>query len=161
MKYFKLAAVLISFLIVFLVGCKDDNGAESDIISFKLNGQTVEITKGFSDLGNVPYMSLMDSALCVFGTDDNTTYPDEPSVYAYLYVDDNTSGTYAIDLISFGYITETISYNPVGSFTIIINEVNPIGEYSSGTFEGQVSDGNNITDGYFKVIRIANDQCPG
>ena len=132
-----------------------------DVISFMIDGQDVNFVKGFTDYGNVPFYNTCSGTIMIIGTAGNDiSINDEPENFVILAVNGVTSGTYYDANTLFGYMTTMDIYDNEyeTTFTVQINNVNPVGEYTSGTFSGQVKDekDNNftITDGYFNVVRL-------
>lgn len=148
----------------------DDNGCSDCVISFTMDGTSYSFTKGYNDISGPPEGSI----------DDTETTP----VYTYLAAvpSDATDQSEYVMIMFFlkdggnetdgiiGYNEEAIIFQSRIDGTVYDDDINTedfeititensgdVGSTIEGTFEGSLGNGTSISNGYFKVERVADN----
>ncbi|MBN1525157.1 MAG: hypothetical protein JW904_11770 [Spirochaetales bacterium] len=156
MKKF-LVVLFVLVVLSIVVSCEPPvTNAAKDTITFKLNGATVTLTKGFIANGGVPsFCEVADGGpLLVYLGSDVEIDASEPNAYMVIYYPGDAAGDFTD--VYFEYNNNSAGLHVLGNVSGTLDSQGDVGTYSTGTFSGAGFDGLNtytITGGKFNIVR--------
>ena len=171
MKYIRFLFVLslIIFTSLFFIGGScTDTSIQNDVV-FTVDGQPVTFDKGILDSEDEPF-AVQDTILgytYIYASPESASdilnLPDNYILIRVLTTDTGSWQLAAVVILAVMYYEDGVQYiaiTPGDTTTITITKYGDVGDTIEGTFSSQVRDNGNtieITDGQFKVKRVADD----
>jgi len=152
-----------------MVSCTSEEAAY--YVRFTANGETYELTKGFSDIANGDAVAVIsgETYLALTGTTDNIDTSaigddgTEVQNAVFIVLVGTTTGTYdeegEIEVVF--VIIDSVEYN-INALSVTVTVVNEVGSTVEGTFTATITpeeggDSIEITEGEFKLYRAEDD----
>ena len=161
MKHFLIiiSVICIASLSIFMFsGCPTAPGY---YIKFKVDGVEKNFDKGFTDYEKEPFGNeIGGEGTALFATPDDETGDAEPDNYIWIDFNGVDTDTYPATFLN-AEIGVYLTIGGVGTdnsdCTLQVTSYGAVDGTIEGTFSGLLSDGSTITDGEFRVLRIADN----
>lgn len=158
---------LLVLLLLFAIGCSDDDDGVDTVIRFTVNGTNYSYTQGFADLSRPAEVCLDNSQITPVYTLLAATPSGADSTNEYamicIYLErsvnewEGSIGEYEDTIVFQAKDGDTVFNDDITitNFSVTIEQNDKtVGGIVSGTFSGSLTGGLELTDGYFKTVRV-------